>query len=45
MGDKRLEDLLDKPKPKLPKRKMGNTKRVWRKDTVSKSTIYLDGDE
>ena len=44
----RLEDLIrntDQKKKTARKRKLGNQKKVWTKETLSKATVYIDGDD
>ena len=41
----RLDELLNKQKPKTQKRKMGNQKKVWTKKALSSATIVIDGDD
>jgi len=38
----RLKKLLDKKKPNFPKRKLGNTSKVWTKGACKKATIEVE---
>jgi len=40
--EERLKKLLDKKKPKVPKRKLGNTTKVWTKEVCKKATIEVE---